>query len=223
MRAWAAGVLVPRLAAPALRRAGLVTRGPATSGGRPVLYVTLDDGPDPEGSPRLLDALAAHDARATVFLRGDRAEAYPELARAWLEAGHTPGLHGFAHLDAWRTPRPTLLADHARAAAVLDGLAGRPVPLLRPPYGRFTPALLRWARDAGRRVVLWDVLPYDFRSERSPRQLAGFARAHVRPGSILVLHDGPPAGRAAQTLRLLLPTLATDGWHFHALPERVLP
>ncbi|MFN3595679.1 MAG: polysaccharide deacetylase family protein [Rubricoccaceae bacterium] len=216
-------MLAPRLAAPVLCHAGLVMRGPAWHEGRPVLYVTLDDGPDAEGSPHLLDALAAHDARATVFLRGDRAEARPDLVRQWLEAGHAPGLHGYAHRSAWRTPRAALLADHDRAAAVLDGLAGRTVRLCRPPYGRVSPALVRWAARSGRRLVLWDLLGYDFRPARSPAVLARFARAYARPGSVLVLHDGAPARRAAQALHHLLPALAADGWCFRTLPERTSP
>jgi len=199
----------PRLAAVL---PGVIARGPAhDAGGAPCLYLTFDDGPDPDGTPALLELLDAHDTRATFFLLGQRAARHPALVRTVADAGHGVGSHGWDHRDPWRTPGREVLDGLDRTEAVLSDLVGGRVRDHRPPYGRLTPATLRWARSAGRRIVLWDRMAGDF------GKTAGKVRS-LRPGSILVLHEGE-AGRAARP-RLLPPLLAAlraDGWCFPAL------
>ena len=202
---------------------GAVLRGPRRDAeGRPLLYVTLDDGPDADGTPRLLDALAATGATALAFLSAGRAAVLPDLARAWTQHGHRAGNHGGAHRSAWAMPPGAAVQEMDRAERSLttvlrSGLA-QAVPDVRPPYGRVTPGLVRWARAGGRRIVLWDLMPGDFRAADAPEALAARIVRHARPGSVLVLHDGAPAARASAALRLALPRLADAGWRFPALP-----
>ena len=198
---------------------GALLRGPRhDADGRPLLYVTLDDGPDPDGTPRLLDALAAHGASAVAFLSAGPAVARPDLARAWAADGHRVGNHGGTHRSAWTVGPRAAVAEMARAEAALTDLVGLEVPDVRPPYGRVTPGLVRWARTAGRRLVLWDVMPGDYLPSVPAAALADRVVRLARPGSVVVLHDGPPAARAAAALRLALPRLADAGWRFPALP-----
>ena len=139
-----------------------------------------------------------------------------------MAAGHRVGSHGDAHVSAWRSRPATTRAAFDRAEAVLDrltgGAGGPPVRDVRPPYGRVTPGLVRWAREGGRRVVLWDVMPGDYLPARSHGRLAGEVVGLARPGSVVALHDGPPAGRATAALDDALPRLAAAGWRFPALP-----
>ena len=194
-------------------------RGPERGAGRrPRLYLTVDDGPDPEGTPRWLAALERHRARAVFFVSADRAQRWPELVGQIVAAGHRVGSHGGPHVSAWRTPPGRTLAAFDAAERVLDELAGAPVRDVRPPYGRVTPGLVRWAAAGGRRLVLWDVMPGDFLARRTPERLARETVALVRPGSVVALHDGPPAARATAALDLALPRLAAAGWRFAALP-----
>ncbi len=190
-------------------------RGPS---GQRALYVTVDDGPDASGTPAWLDALDRHDARAVFFLSAGRAEAHPDWVRAIVAAGHRVGNHGDAHVSAWRTRPREVRAGFERAERVLEDLTGGPVRDVRPPYGRVTPGVVRWARAGGRRLVLWDVMPGDFLPSRSPSALADETVRLARPGSVLALHDGPPARRAVAALDLALPRLAAAGWRFPALP-----
>ncbi|WP_412060403.1 polysaccharide deacetylase family protein [Rubrivirga sp. IMCC45206] len=204
--------LAPRVLGPIV---GGMVHGPERVGGHPALYLTVDDGPDAEGTPRWLDTLARHDARAVFFLSAPNAEAHPDQVTAILEAGHRVGNHGDAHRSAWRHPR-AVTAGLARAERVLSEMTGGPVRDVRPPYGRVTPGLLRWSRT--RRLVLWDTMPGDFLPSRSPKRLATELLTLARPGSIVVLHDGPPTPRATAALDLALPRLAAAGWRFPALP-----
>jgi peptidoglycan/xylan/chitin deacetylase (PgdA/CDA1 family) len=207
---------LPRLAAPLLP--GVVCRGPARdAAGAPCLYLTFDDGPADEHAA-LLDRLAAHDARATFFFLGERAERRPEAAAAAAAAGHGVGVHGWSHADPWRTPRAALLDGFERACAALEAFAGRAVRDARPPYGHLTPALARWCRASGRRVVLWDLMPGDFVASAAPETVARRITRRVRPGSVVVLHEGGAAGPVAlAALDRALPDLRARGWRFAAL------
>ena len=198
---------------------GALLRGPKRDAdGARLLYITLDDGPDADGTPRLLAALDACGAHATAFLSADRAEALPGLARAWAEGGHRVGNHGGAHRSAWAVPPGTAVREMERGEGVLEALLETPVRDARPPYGRVTPGLVRWAQTGGRRLVLWDVMPGDYLPHTPADVLAERLVRLARPGSVAVLHDGPPAARAAEALRLALPRLAAAGWRFPALP-----
>jgi peptidoglycan/xylan/chitin deacetylase (PgdA/CDA1 family) len=207
--------LLPRALGPLVP--GAIVRGPTHGAGRPCLYVTVDDGPDPTGTPRWLDALARHGAAGLFFLSAPASEAHPDLVRRVAEAGHRIGSHGDAHVSGWRSPG-TVRSSFGRAEAVLQALVGGPVRDVRPPYGRVTPGLVRWAREGDRRIVLWDVMPGDFLASRAPEVLADEVVRLARAGSILALHDGPPAARAVAALDLALPRLAAAGWTFPALP-----
>ena len=208
--------LLPRLLVPLVP--GAVGRGPRRDpDGRPALYLTLDDGPHPEGTPRLPDALARHGARATHFLSAGAAAAHPGLVRRIVDAGHAVGSHGDAHRSAWRRSGAETVADHARAADALEAIAGVPLAGVRPPYGRVTPALVRWARRRGLPVVLWDLMPGDFVASATAPRVARALRRYRRPGGMAVLHDGAPAALAADALDLALPALAAEGYRFPRL------
>ena len=198
---------------------GALLRGPRRDAdGRPLLYITVDDGPDPNGTPRLLDALAACGALALAFLSAEPAAACPALARAWTAGGHLAGNHGGPHRSAWAMRPGAAVRALSRAEAVLEQTLGQAVRDVRPPYGRVTPGMVRWLRADGRRLVLWDVMPGDYLPSVSAPRLAGRIVRLARPGSVVVLHDGAPAGRSAEALRLALPRLAAAGWRFPALP-----
>lgn len=204
----------------ASRIPGALTRGPTHDlEGRPLLYLTVDDGPDLEGTPLWLECLARHRARATFFVSRAPAQAHPDLLRDVLEAGHRLGNHGGAHVSAWRT-RPSLVLEGFDATErILDGLGARAVRDVRPPYGRVTPGLVRWTRRGRRRLVLWDAMPGDYLEGRSASRLAREILATSRPGSVVVLHDGAPAHRATGALEVALGQLAAAGWRFPHLPS----
>src|SRR5271170_7278304 len=102
--------------------ADAVLRGPEGARG---VVLTFDDGPDPETTPRVLDALDAEHAKATFFVIARKAEQHPELVREIQRRGHAIGLHSYAHdrLFALRSQR-RVARDLARGAAVLKAITG---------------------------------------------------------------------------------------------------
>lgn len=210
--------LLPRVLA--ARIPHTITQGPSHDRhGRPLLYLTVDDGPDATQTPRWLDALARHDAHAVFFLSAPLAKAHPDLVRQ-MAAVHRVGSHGGPHTSAWRMRPAAVRASFEEAEQTLERLAGAPVRDVRPPYGRVTPGLVRWVGRGDRRLVLWDVMPGDFLASRTPDALAREIVETVRPGSIVALHDGAAAERAVAAIDRALPVLAAAGWRFPLLPAR---
>jgi peptidoglycan/xylan/chitin deacetylase (PgdA/CDA1 family) len=181
------------------------------------LHLTFDDGPD-ASTPALLDLLDRHGIDASFFLIGAKARQRPDLVRAILAAGHTIGQHTDTHPDAWRTPAHAVLDEMECATATLEDITGEAIRWMRPPYGRFTSTMRSWCRARGQRIAMWDVMPGDFLSSTTAADVLRRTLRLVRPGSVLVLHEGGHARRVTPPALLrILPTLQADGYHFTAL------
>jgi peptidoglycan-N-acetylglucosamine deacetylase len=187
----------------------------------PVVALTIDDGPDARTTPRLLDLLAAHGARATFFLISERVAAGERtraVVTALLAAGHEAGNHltrdePSIRLGPARFEAELLAADHALRAA---GAAPR---WARPGSAWYTPAMVAAMRRHGYRCALGSVYPYD-PAIPWPRYAAWFILRNVRPGAIIVLHDHGARGvRTARTLAAVLPELRRRGYRVVTLSE----
>jgi peptidoglycan/xylan/chitin deacetylase (PgdA/CDA1 family) len=153
------------------------------------VLLTFDDGPHPEGTPAVLEALARAHATAVFFMVGEQVERHPDLARAVADAGHEIALHGYRHLNQMRVTPGWLRDDLARGAEAIAEATGRRPALYRPPYGIFTPAGLVLARRAGHRPLLWSKWGRDWRARTSARKIAALATRDLRPGDVILLHD----------------------------------
>ena len=194
-----------------------VWRGP-TDGRQKVAYLTFDDGPTPTLTQPLLDRLAAYDAKATFFLIGGHAEQHPDLVRAIARAGHTIGNHTYTHPYPWQTPAARLQAQLDRTSKLLSDQTGQAIRYVRPPYGQLNGAIRTWCSARAHRPVMWDVMPGDFLHAIDQAYIERFVQAHIRPGSIIVLHDNPIVDDSTPAaLDTLLRVLSADGWQFNAL------
>jgi peptidoglycan/xylan/chitin deacetylase (PgdA/CDA1 family) len=164
----------------------------------PVVALTFDDGPDPSATPALLDVLGEAGARATFFTLGERISRDPELARRAVAEGHAVGTHGWHHrsmvLDApegWRAAAQWRRENVSRGArAVVDVVgAGHGRVLYRPAYGHQDVAVRAAARVAGCDTVGWSLSAGDWQAEDGPT-IARRVVDGVRPGAIVLLHDG---------------------------------
>lgn len=162
----------------------------------PVVALTFDDGPDPVATPRLLDILAAHDARATFFMLGIAAERYPEIVRAVARGGHAIGNHSWDH------PSFPLLRGAERRTQIrrcARTLRAQGMRLLRPPFGQQDFASRIDAFVLGYRVIAWNVVVHDW-LDRGADRMTRDLLDQIRPGSIVLLHDGLVAGGLVETL-----------------------
>lgn len=195
------------------------------------LALTFDDGPNPAQTPRLLELLDRHGAKATFFLIGRWAEREAGLIREVVAAGHAIGNHTFthptmpAHSASWiredlRRCRDAVEASGERFATV-DGAA-----LMRPPFGRRRPGTLRTLREEGYVPVTWSITGYDWRAHTTAKRITRRC-LRAKEGDVILLHDGshlePTAdrSRSIESAQAILEHFGSQGYRFVTVPEVV--
>ena len=210
----------------AFRPSRSIWRVPAAPGAAPTIYLTFDDGPNPDWTPALLDALQETGARATFFLIDDHIT--PEtgpVVRRIAEEGHAIGLHSGTRRPMVISP-DDLAARLRNAADRITTITGQaPCRLFRPHAGWRSATMYEGLEKAGYRLAGWSWGMWDWhwwqlpRADRISARLARKASA----GDVIVIHDGhhrnPRADRkhAGETVRLLVPRLRAAGFAFGAL------
>ncbi len=165
---------------------GLPRTLPSGSGG---VALTFDDGPHQEGTPAVLEALARASARATFFVIGEQVRQRPELVARIVADGHLIALHGYRHRLQLRIGPGAAAADIERGVAVVADAAGVAPVWHRPPYGIYSAAGLRAARDHGLRPLLWSRWGKDWRRFTTPARIAGRAMHGLLSDDVILLHD----------------------------------
>jgi peptidoglycan/xylan/chitin deacetylase (PgdA/CDA1 family) len=162
-----------------------LVRGPQE--GRRVA-LTFDDGPAPPFTGQILDILREHRVPATFFICGQNAEHYPELVRRMHDEGHTLGNHMYSHPFLYFQSRGSIAKEVDRTQEIIAKLAGYRPELFRPPYGVRWFGLYPVLRQRGMRVVQWSDTGYDW--EKEAEAIVDAVLRRLRPGSIILLHDG---------------------------------
>ena len=182
-----------------------------------IVALTLDDGPDAAHTPQILDVLRAHDARATFFLISSRVAGNEALVRAAVAEGHELGNH-LTRDEASIGLSPEAFANAAAEAGRVLGEFGT-VRWLRPASGFYDAEMLDIIDRAGYRCALGSVYPFDPHVP-SARFAAAYVLANVRPGAVMVLHEGGDRGRrTVEALRQVLPVLRSRGYRVLTLSE----
>ncbi|HEX5448562.1 MAG TPA: polysaccharide deacetylase family protein [Gaiellaceae bacterium] len=153
--------------------------------------LTFDDGPSPTYTPRILDTLKRLHVKATFFVIGYLADEYPSIVRREKRLGMTVGNHSYNHpsVPAFDQLPSKLLDDEIALGAASLGHAGVTPTLFRPPEGSFSNSVVKAAQAHGERVVLWSVDPRDW-AGIGTAEIVRNVLSSVRPGSIVILHDG---------------------------------
>jgi peptidoglycan-N-acetylglucosamine deacetylase len=180
---------------------------------RQEVWLTIDDGPDPEDTPRLLDLLDAAGARATFFAIGEKARRHRNLVDEIVRRGHGLGYHTRSH------PAGTFWASGPRRARneiqnALDDI-GHPTSLIRPPVGMANIFVHRAVRHLDLDLIGWSIRSLDTRAT-SGTEVANRVDAQLAPGRIIMLHEGhrDHAGRSfhPEIVAATLGKLAVGGW-----------
>ncbi len=151
--------------------------------------ITFHDGPHPEGTPAVLEALAKADAKATFFLCGEQVERDPALAAEIVAAGHAAALHGYRHRNMLRLAPSTFVEDLERGMAAIEDAVGLRPELYRPPYGIFSYPGMVEVRARGLRSLLWSRWGHDWRAARSGTEIVAEVTRDLDSGEVLLLHD----------------------------------
>jgi peptidoglycan/xylan/chitin deacetylase (PgdA/CDA1 family) len=201
-----------------------LTRLPACAVRRQEICLTFDDGPDPELTPRVLDLLDRHDAKASFFCIGERVAAFPAVVKDIARRGHSIENHSFRHSHAFAVYSVSRLErEVALAQEVIADVAGQRPRFFRAPAGFRSPLLDAVLAHHALRYVSWTRRGYDT-VRRDPRPALRQLTRGLVAGDVLLLHDGAPVRTCAgepvvlPVLAALLEQLAARGLKSVALP-----
>lgn len=203
---------------PALERAG--------DGARAVL--TFDDGPDPDGTPAVLDALDAVGAKGTFFAIGEQLMRHHAIARDAVQRGHQMELHGFEHRAHDELSPQQARDDLARGLGALEASTGVRARWYRPPYGLFSEASYAACEHLELKPVYWSGWAMDWEAVEGDR-IADLVARDLRPGAVLLLHDSAryatreSAGETARALPLIAEAAREAGLELVTLDEALAP
>jgi peptidoglycan/xylan/chitin deacetylase (PgdA/CDA1 family) len=174
-----------------------------------VLYLTFDDGPQGEWTPKVLQVLRKHRAHATFFVLGMQVAQYPELLAAERAAGHHTGNH------TWDHPMLTHLTPAKLHQEIYTGIDSK---CFRPPFRDTNAKVAAVAASRKQRQVLWDVDTNDWKKP-GVAAIEHAILTGAQPGNIILMHDG--GGNRSETVKALdqaLTKLDKLGWAYHSLP-----
>ena len=177
-----------------------------------VIYLTFDDGPNPESTEWLLEVLKEHDAKATFFCLGENVQKHSQIFEKIKENDHAIGYHTMHHLDGWKTATKTYITDLEKSKKIYAAN------LFRPPYGRLKPRQFRIIKRMGLEVVFWSIMPYDFDKSLSSNKRLEILRENTKTGSIIVFHDSAKAfNQLKEELPILLKEWTAAGYRFKGI------
>lgn len=192
-------------------------------GGDKTIYLTFDCGYENGNTEKILDALAAHDAKATFFIVGHFLESAPQLVTRMVEEGHTIANHTYDHVDMSAASTEEFEAQLANLATAYYELTGQKLsPLYRPPQGKYTLESLERAKQAGYLTVFWSLAYMDWDNNAQPTKEEAFAKLlpRIHNGAIVLLHN------TSQTNGEILDELLTKweemGYRFGVLEDALV-
>ena len=176
---------------------------------RKEIYLTFDDSPHPESTLWVLNLLSVFNIKATFFCIGEYAEKYPEIIDKILTNGHQIGNHTYSHKNGFCSFKKTYLQDIEKCKRVLPYTN-----LFRPPFGKIYPWQISKIKEKYR-IIMWDVLSYDFTENISDNKLKRNILENTESGSIIVFHDNKKSEKILkENLEEILKTLLKREFKF---------
>jgi len=175
------------------------------------IYLTFDDGPVPGVTTEALSVLRKSGVKATFFCVGENVQRHPEIFQQIVAEGHSVGNHTMHHIDGWKHSWFDYMRDVKECSALFQ------TKLFRPPYGHMRRSQFRTlARRC--KVIMWDVLTYDFDKTYASEHCLELAISNSREGSIVVFHDSEKAKeRMLYALPRYIEEMLSRGFTFAAL------
>ena len=222
-----AGLAVAGLAAHGTWHRNSWVFGPALNrlpGTSTLASITFDDGPNPQATPIILDALKREQVPATFFVLGRHADRWPELVKRIADEGHQLGNHGYWHRKLHRRSPGYVRDDLTRGADAIERASGVRPRHFRAPHGFRSPWVTPIARSLGERTVGWSLGVWDS-ARPGPDEIVRRVLDGMRAGSILLLHDGDGYDedgdrmQTAEALPRIIDGLRARGFRFVTLPH----
>ena len=183
----------------------------------PLVALTFDDSPHATSTPRILDVLAAHDARATFFVISEHVAGNEEIVRRLIAEGHEVGNHMLSDAPSARLPAAEFERQLLQSHEMLTRFG--PVRWFRPGHTWFTRRMLEQVHRHGYRCAMASAYAFEFLPIPAPYAAQQILLA-VRPGGVIILHDGAAdLERTVGVLERLLPALRRRGYRVVTVSE----
>ncbi len=199
------------------RYAGQVVRSRVRGFPEKLLALTFDDGPSTTVTPRILETLREHGARATFFQLGSAIAADGDITRRVFAEGHAVGNHSYSHPSS--TSEAAAVSELERTAELIEQCTGHAPELFRPPYGITKGNLNRAALSRGYVGVLWTISAADTDRRATAETIATNVIYTPNPGDIVLMHDSAGHEDTAEALPRILEELGAAGFRFVTVPE----
>jgi peptidoglycan/xylan/chitin deacetylase (PgdA/CDA1 family) len=183
-------------------------------GPTPDFYLTFDDGPHPEITPKLLAYLREEQIQATFFWQGELIEKYPELLKEALGDGHTIGHHGYKHVSNKKLPNGKFQLNFEKSQALI------PHGLYRPPKGDISSKQAKYVLKSNK-IVMWSYLSYDWDDSFSCERVVENFKKGLGPADVAVFHENDKTkDRIFQIIPKVIHSVREKGLNFAALPKK---
>lgn len=178
-----------------------------------VIYLTFDDGPNPEVTPRVLDILDEFEAKATFFCVGENVMKYPKIFQEVKHRGHAVGNHTFNHVKGTEKTVKVYVDNVGKAHEYIHSK------LFRPPHGRITLSQVNKLK-ADFKIIMWDFITYDFDRQVTSTEILKEVKLRSRNGSVVIFHDSLKARKnVLEALPEALRYWKKEGYEVKALHE----
>ena len=181
------------------------------------IYLTFDDGPIPEITEWVLELLKTENIKATFFCIGENIQKHPEIFKQIITNEHAIGNHTLNHLKGWKTSTKKYLENVELCNSIIKKttISKLQSKLFRPPFGKIKNKQAKELQKLGYKIIMWDVLSYDFDNSLSAEKCLQSTIKNVSSGSIIVFHDSIKANRNLQfVLPKLIKQLKEKGFEF---------
>lgn len=191
-----------------------------------VVALTFDDGPSPEWTPKILEALKSAKVKATFFMLGNHVEKYPEIAKLVAEEGHEIGNHTYDHHVLLYYKTEELRKEIKETERVIKQVTGTDTKYFRPPKAWLNPQEKQEIKDMGYKIILWTINSKDWVTF-DDKYIVRYIVKHISPGDIILFHDsggvfGTEGGNRQETVKAI-PRLAEKlrerGYRFATISE----
>lgn len=184
---------------------------------RKVVALTFDDGPVSTTTPEILNILKEKNIKATFFVVGEQVKRFPNLVSQEVAEGHEVGNHTYTHPMLTNLQADRIEQELKSTEKEILEVAPKPT-LFRPPGGFNNKEVLTLARDSEYSIILWSIDPIDWRYP-SVGDIVNVVVNDVKPGSIILLHDGKSPSPTPEALWFIIDSLESRGYEFVTVTE----
>ncbi len=189
-----------------------------------VIALTFDDGPHPKYTSEILDILNEYDAKATFFVLGKFAEAYPDIIKRQWEEGHEIGNHTYSHINTKKVSKDKIQEEYIKTQEVISSITNNNPKLFRPPYGSLDEKVIDVVENNNSVIVLWSY-NQDSKDWSNPEvnKIVNTTLSNIENGDIILFHDYVyyDESHTVEALKKIIPELKNRGYEFVTISELI--